>query len=515
MDKYLTSNAWAFVEARKILETATGNASTGNEVIVFGTGYGPSGLPHIGTFGEVFRTTMVRQAFARISNIPTRLIAFSDDMDGLRKVPDNIPNQAMINEHLGKPLSSIPDPYGTHDSFGAHMNARLQGFLDRFGFDYEFRSATDCYKNGDFDDALLNVLKNYDKVKNIVLPTLGEERQQTYSPFLPVCPTSGKVLQVPVKILSDTEISYQNGAGETIITQVTGGRTKLQWKADWGMRWSALGVDYEMHGKDLTPSAVLSAKICRALGKKPPINYVYEMFLDENGAKISKSKGYGISLEDWLKYGTQKSLELYLFANPRKAKKLHFAVIPKSVDEYITHLQKFHTLDEDKQLASPVYHIHNGIVPQVEYPVSFSLLLNLASACNPDDSSILWGFIEKYEAGANAYTHPQLDELVRFAIKYYEDFIKPNKQFITPDATERTAILSLKEELITLENASADDIQTAIFGVGKQHGFENLREWFKLLYQVLLGQETGPRMGSFVALFGVRNMIDLIGAKVG
>lgn len=506
------STAWPFQEALKLKQRYAGKAPEKGYVLLE-TGYGPSGLPHIGTFGEVARTTMVRRAFEMISNIPTKLIAFSDDMDGLRKVPDNIPNRDMVTQHLGKPLTTIPDPYGTHESFGHHMNARLKAFLDRFGFEYDFRSATDCYKSGAFDAALLQVLKHYDAVINVILPTLGDERRATYSPFLPVCGKTGRVLQVPVIARDEAAgtITYRDEDGSTHEVPVTGGHCKLQWKADWAMRWFALGVDYEMYGKDLIPSAELSTRIVETLGGKSPEGFSYELFLDDKGQKISKSKGNGLTIDEWLRYAPQESLALYMFQSPRKAKRLYFDVIPRQVDDYQSFLEKFAGEDEKARLNNPVYHIHGGQPPVAEGIPGFNLLLNLASACNAEDSSVLWGFIENYLPGASPKTQPFLDMLVTGAVNYYHDFVKPTKKYRLPTDMEATA---LEELSVFLENAtpdiSAEDIQTEVYDIGKRHPFPDLRAWFGAMYETMLGATQGPRMGSFIALFGREETIRLI-----
>lgn len=512
LETAVNSRAWPFLEAQRLVERYAEHPPEKGYVL-FETGYGPSGLPHIGTFAEVLRTSLVRHAFEKISDIPTKLIAFSDDMDGLRKIPDNIPNPEMVSQHLGKPLTAIPDPFSTHDSFGAHMNSRLQAFLDHYGFDYEFRSATECYRSGMFDAALLEALKQYDTIMKIMLPTLGAERQETYSPFMPVCPETGKVLQVPTLSTNATNgtITYRNGAGDEVETTVTGGRCKLQWKPDWGMRWRALGVDYEMHGKDLTPSVAVSTQICKAIGGTPPLTYVYEMFLDEQGAKISKSKGNGLTMEEWLRYGTPESLSVYLYNNPKKAKKLYFDVIPKSVDDYMTWLQKAEEQSEEERYTNPVWHIHQGKPPSHIVPLSFSLLLNLVSVCHTEDASVLWGFITRYAPDATPETMPLLDALVKHAIAYYDDFIKPKKQYRAPTDMERTALEDLTGRLNMSEDGmSGEDLQTLVFSVGKDHGYENLREWFQTLYEILFGQSQGPRMGSFIALYGRKETVALI-----
>lgn len=517
LDLAKKSNLWVWKEALKLKQKYQQNPPKKGYVL-FETGYGPSGLPHIGTFGEVFRTTMVKRAFEKISDIPTKLFAFSDDMDGLRKVPENLPNKEMIEENLGKPLTAIPDPFGTHESFGAHMNSRLKAFLDNFGFEYEFKSSTECYKRGDFNEQLVRVLEKYEEIQEIMLPTLGEERQKTYSPFLPVCDITGKVLQAKVTNIDPKShsITYINEEGKEVETKVTDGRCKLQWKPDWGMRWAAFGVDYEMHGKDLTPSAAISSRIAKVIGGKSPINFVYEMFLDDKGEKISKSKGNGISIDEWLTYGTEESLALFMFNAPQKAKRLHFDVIPQNVDDYLKHCEKCEDAEEQKLADNPAWHINEGKIKNTNNPVSFSLLLNLASACNPEDKNILWGFISRYAPEASINSMPYLDKMAKLAVKYYHDFIKPNKEYHKPDEQEKSAILKLRDMLQNMDREkTADDIQTNIFTVGKESGYENnLRDWFSLLYMVLLGQKQGPRMGSFVKLFGIDETIKLIDDKI-
>ena len=506
------AKAWPFQEARRVLKRVGGKTPEKGYVL-FETGYGPSGLPHLGTFGEVLRTTMVRQAFQRISDIPTRLFAFSDDMDGLRKVPDNVPNQELLAENLHKPLTSVPDPFGTHESFGAHNNARLCAFLDDFGFEYEFVSSTECYTSGRFDAALLRMLECYDDVMKIMLPTLGEERRKTYSPFLPVCPETGHVLQVPV-IERDPEagtIVYQREDGQKIETPVTGGRCKLQWKPDWAMRWYALSVDYEMSGKDLIDSVQQSSRICRVLGARPPETFTYELFLDENGEKISKSRGNGLSIEEWLTYAPKDSLSLFMFGKPTAAKRLYFDVIPKNVDDYLTFLGKFGDEAPERQVENPVWHIHNGTPPAESAPLSFAMLLNLASVCNTEDKAVLWGFVSRYVEGATPENSPLLDQLVGYAIRYYADFVKPAKRYRAPTDVERKAIGALADALEAMPaDATAEDLQNQVYETGKQFGFEKLRDWFRALYEVLLGQEQGPRMGSFIALYGVPETVALI-----
>jgi lysyl-tRNA synthetase class 1 len=504
--------SWPFEEARKVADRL---AATGKREALFETGYGPSGLPHIGTFGEVARTSWVRRAFTQLTGLPSRLIAFSDDMDGLRKVPDNVPNKEMLGRHLGQPLTRIPDPFGTHASYGAHNNARLRSFLDSFGFDYEFASSSEYYASGRFDAALLRVLECHDEVVAVVQPTLGPERRATYSPFLPVHPRTGVVMQVRLDgtdRASGTIAWTDPETGERFETKVTGGACKLQWKADWAMRWYALGVDYEMSGKDLIDSVRLSGKICRILGAEPPTGFTYELFLDERAQKISKSKGNGLSVEDWLRYAPPEGLAQFMFKQPQRAKRLYFDVIPRAVDEYLANVTAAHGQSEEARTANAAWHIHGGTVPQeAASPLSFAMLLNLASVVNAENPEILWGFIRRYIPGATQGDMPFLARLVEYALAYYRDFVRPSKRFRQPDATERAALTDLAAALRALPaDASAEDIQTLLYDVGKRHPFANLRDWFSCLYQVLLGQAEGPRFGQFVALYGINETIGLI-----
>lgn len=513
----LAARAWPFEEARKLVERVGGKIPAKGYVL-FETGYGPSGLPHIGTFGEVARTTMVRQAFQRMSDIPTKLIAFSDDMDGLRKVPSNLPNQDMLRQYLDMPVTKIPDPFGTHESFGHHNNARLRAFLDQFGFDYEFRSSTACYASGMFDETLLKVLRNYDAIQKIMLPSLRAERQATYSPFLPISPKTGKVLQVPMEELRPDKgtIVYRDpDSGALTETLVTGGHCKLQWKPDWAMHWVAFDVDYEMAGKDLIDSVKLSSQICKALGARPPEGFNYELFLDQNGEKISKSKGNGLSMEEWLKYAPPESLSYFMFQKPRTAKRLYFDVIPKAVDEYLDFIAKFPENTPAEKLENPVWHIHNGKPPTETAGLSFSLLLNLVAAASTDDKTVLWGFISRYAPGITPAKDPLLDHLVGYAVDYYRDFVAPTKKYRMPTEGERKALEDLAARVAVLApHAEAEAIQAEVYAVGKDHGFEPLREWFKALYEVLLGQSQGPRFGSFAALYGLKETVALIKAAL-
>lgn len=514
----LQSNSWAFEEAIKILNRYNKSPSK-KGYILFETGYGPSGLPHIGTFAEVARTSMVRCAFSQISDIPTKLICFSDDLDGLRKVPSNVPNPEMLKKYMNMPLTSIPDPFEEKESYGHYMNAKLRSFLDRFEFEYEFRSATECYLRGDFNFMLEKVIDKYEQIMDLMLPTFREERQATYSPFMPICPITGQVLQVPItNINKDTKtITYTNLAGDIVETKVTDGKCKLQWKPDFGMRWAALDVDYEMYGKDHFPNAKLYSEICRILDGNPPEQFFYELFLDAEGAKISKSKGNSITIDEWLNYAPLESLALFIYQSPSKAKRLYFDVIPKNVDEYLTFNKKyFEETEEYKKLQNPVHHIHQANVPKINnFGVSFSLLLNLASVCNPDNKDFMWGFISKYNKEANPESSPYLDHLVGFAINYYNDFIKSKKQYLAPNEKQKDTLAKIKNILLEVtEEISGEELQNLIYSVGTNAGYENLRDFFKDLYMILLGQEEGPRLGGFFKLYGIQNSIELIDSKM-
>lgn len=509
------SKAWTFEEARKLVVRLEKEGNPDREIL-FETGYGPSGLPHIGTFGEVARTTMVRRAFQVLApGVKTRLLCFSDDMDGLRKVPTNVPNQEMLANYINMPLTKVPDPFGTHPSFGAHNNARLRTFLDSFDFDYEFASSTEYYTSGRFDRMLLKVLEKFDEIMAIMLPSLRQERQQTYSPILPVSPKTGQVLLVPLvdRNLEKGTVSYvEPGTNETVEVSVTGGHCKLQWKADWAMRWAALRVDYEMAGKDLIDSIKLASKICRVLGVNPPEGFNYELFLDHEGKKISKSKGNGLSIEDWLRYASPESLQLFMYQAPRTGKRLHFDVIPKNVDEYWAFLAAYPKQSLKEQLGNPAWHIHGGEPPKAELPISFALLLNLASVCQAKDKAVLWGFIQRYAPDATPEALPKLDDLVGYAVNYFHDFVIPAKTYRAPNDMEATALADLASKLEKLahEPMSAEELQTMVYEIGKAHAFENLRDWFRALYEVLLGEAQGPRFGSFIALYGVQETAHLI-----
>lgn len=510
-EEALSAKSWPFQEAKNLIKRLDKLKKDGP--VVFETGYGPSGPPHIGTFGEVARTTMVRRAFELLTGRETRLISISDDMDGMRKVPPQLPNQELLTDFLQKPLTDVPDPWGTHQSFAHHNNAKLRDFLDQFGFDYEFKSSTDCYRSGEFDSTLIRVLECYDAVMDIILPTLGEERRASYSPILPISPSTGRVLYVPMLEIDAKkgEVVFEDEDGTKIRTSVGGGNTKLQWKVDWAGRWFAFGVDYEMSGEDLTESVRLSNRVVKALGGEPPAGFNYQLFLDEEGKKISKTKGNGISIEEWLTYASPDSLSLYMFQSPKSAKKLYFDIIPKVADEYWSHLEKYEQLEGAKALDNPAWHIHEGKPPALMPPVNFAMLLNLVNAAGAGDEEVLRGFIKKYRPDASDEELAAANAMITFAGRYYDAFIKPNKKYRAPTENERAALQMLSARFKEIGDEGAEgDYQTAVFDAGKANGFENIRDWFKGLYEVVFGQEQGPRMGPFAKIYGAKATAQLI-----
>ena len=511
-----STSSWPFVEVRKLLNDRKEIIKKKNK-ITFQTGYGPSGLPHIGTFGEVARTSMMINALNHIEKIDHELITFSDDMDGLRKVPDNIPNDQILRENLGKPLTTIPDPFGKYESFGEHNNEMLKEFLKKFNFEFNFKSSTENYKKGVFNESLMRVIEKYEEIMNIILPTLRAERRKTYSPFLPICPKTGKVLEIPLlKMEKKTGIVTFDNNGEKLETDILNGNCKLQWKVDWAMRWFTFDIDFEMYGKDLTESAILSNKICKSLGKKPPNGFAYELFLDEKGEKISKSKGNGISIEQWLRYASPESLSLYMYPNPKRAKKLYSEVVPKTVDDYLSYIEKYPTQEIKDQILNPVWHVHNGNPPTEKIIMPFSMLLNLVGSSNADNKDVLWKFINRFHKEIKPKDFKILDNLTKYAINYFKDKVEPNKKFKRPNSQEKKALENLTKKLKEIDSSlNPEEIQTIVYTVGKDNGYEkNLRDWFKLIYQVVFGEENGPRMGFFISFFGLTETIELINNKL-
>ena len=506
------TSAWPFVEAKKMLRERKSFIEKKGK-ITLQTGYGPSGLPHIGTFAEVARTSMLVNALVQLSNLPTEIITFSDDMDGLRKVPDNVPNHKLLSDNLHKPLTQVPDPFEKFDSFGEHNNEMLKNFLDSFKFKYNFQSSTTLYKNGFFNPTLKIILENYEGIMNIIIPTLGKERQQTYSPFLPICPDTGHVLEIPVLEIDKekSKIIFDN-KGKKLEASILDGNCKLQWKVDWAMRWYALDVDFEMYGKDLIESAILSTKIINLIGKKNPSGFAYELFLDEKGEKISKSKGNGITIDQWLKYASPESLSLYMYQNPKRAKKLYKEIVPKAVDDYLDCIEKSKKQNELQLLMNPVWHVHNGNIPNEDMIMTFSMLLNLVETSNADSKELLWKFVKKYKSDISEENFSIFDGLIGYAIKYFNDVIKAQKKYKNPNDNEKLALQALVKTLEKCtDEMSPEDIQTLIYSTGKENGYtENLRDWFKLIYEVVFGDENGPRMGFFISFFGVNETKELL-----
>ena len=510
------TNAWPFVEAKKLLKEKKSQIEKKGKIILQ-TGYGPSGLPHIGTFGEVARTSMIVNALNQLTDLPKEIITFSDDMDGLRKVPDNVPNKDLLKKNLHKPLTNVPDPFGKFNSFGEHNNEMLKIFLDKFKFKYNFKSSTKLYKSGFFNNTLELILEHYQGIMDIIIPTLGKERQKSYCPFLPICPETGEVLEIPVlEILKNKSKIIFNNNGKKLETSILNGSCKLQWKVDWAMRWHALDIDFEMYGKDLIESAILSSRIIKLLGKQSPSGFAYELFLDEKGEKISKSKGNGITIDQWLKYASPESLSLFMYQNPKRAKKLYKEIVPKAVDEYLDFIEKVKNQNELQILMNPAWHVHNGNIPKEEIIMTFSMLLNLVEASNADSKELLWKFVKKYKKNIIEKDHLIFDNLIGYAIKYFNDVIKIKKKYKKPSTSEKTALEALVKTLDDCNDKMLpEDIQTLIYSIGKDNGYsENLRDWFKLIYEVVFGDENGPRMGFFISFFGVKETKELIEEKI-
>ena len=510
------TNAWPFVEAKKILRERKKYIDQKGKIILQ-TGYGPSGLPHIGTFGEVARTSMLVNALNKLTDLPKEIITFSDDMDGLRKVPENIPNKELLENNLHKPLTVVPDPFKKFNSFGEHNNEMLKTFLDNFNFIYTFKSSSELYKTGFFNETLKLILNKYNEIMDIIIPTLGKERQKTYSPFLPICPDTGVVLEIPVLEIDEknSKIIFDN-FGKKLEKSILDGHCKLQWKVDWAMRWYALDVDFEMYGKDLIESAILSTKIIKILGKTNPSGFAYELFLDEKGEKISKSKGNGITIDEWLEYASPESLSLFMYQNPKRAKKLYREIVPKAVDEYLDFIEKGKNQNELQMLLNPVWHVHNGMIPKENTIMTFSMLLNLVEASNANSKELLWKFVKKYKPNILEKDHPIFSMLIEYAIKYFNDVIKKNKKYKKPNLDEKKALEALVSALEKCtDEMQPEEIQTKIYSVGKENGYkENLRDWFKLIYEVVFGDENGPRMGFFISFFGVKETQQLIKDKI-
>ena len=512
--------SWPFKEAERIIKAR--ERTQANGPALFQTGFGPSGLPHIGTFAEVARTTWVRRAFEYLSGEETRLYAFCDDQDGLRKVPDNLPNQEMLQANLGKPLCDIPDPYGCCESFSHHMIGNLERFLDTFEFDYTLKRSSDAYRSGEFNNGLAILLDKVEDVLDIILPTMKEENRAAWSPFFPRCETCGRVNTTRVTAYNksektidytcDIDLGNVAGCGHAGTSSVLGGASKMGWKIDWALRWYCYGVDYEMYGKDLIPSAELSAKIVRLMGGRPPQGLFYELFLDEMGEKISKSKGNGVSIEQWLEYAPIDSLAHFIFREPRQAKKLFFNMIPKTMDEYLDHLRKYPSVADEKKPDTPLWHIHNRgrQVPSYNSSINFSTVNNLVSALGNPTRDLLISYLARYDEKSTTYPDV-IDGLIEKGLKFYEDHILPTKQYRTPTATERPLFEQLAETLKSLgiEEKTEKELQGLVFDIARDNDTDP-KTFFAAIYQVLLGQERGPRFGTFAKLVGIERVLSLI-----
>ena len=512
---------WPFKEAAQIVKLRKPRS---DRPVLFETGFGPSGLPHIGTFAEVARTSWVRNAFEEVTGLDTRLMTFSDDMDGLRKVPLNFPNQRMLKEHLGRPLCTIPDPFSESDCFSGYMNNKLRDFLDTYQFNYEFKSSSVSYKGGDFDQGLAILLEKVQDVHSIVAPTLGEEKRDSWSPFLPICPSCGSVYSTRVTeyFPSRGEIGFVcdgnggdfAGCGAEGEVSIFSGNVKVGWKMDWALRWYTYEVDYEMYGKDLIESAKLSGRIVRLMGKHPPVGMNYELFLDEEGKKISKSVGKGLTVDTWVEYAPIESLLYYIFQNPRRARRLYWDVVPKCVDDYLDALRKYPTIEPEKSPEQALWHIYGrgNSVPSYGAQVNFSMVGNLISALGTDAPDLLVEYLNRYDKKSDDYP-VVIKELIRKGMNYYRDFILPKKQYRTPLASEAD---QLRQLLFALEGAdflNEEELQAIPFELARKNNIDP-KLFFQMFYEIVLGQQRGPRFGSFAKMLGLEHIQQMLNKRI-
>jgi lysyl-tRNA synthetase, class I len=532
----MTYKEWPFVEAQRIIDRL---GKIGKSAVTAETGYGPSGLPHIGTFGEVARTSFVLQALKTLEpSIDAKIIAFSDDMDGLREVPKNLPNGEMLKEHLGKPLTSIPDPFGQEKSFAHYMNRKLRDFLDSFGFTYQFASSTEQYKSGVFDEGFKRIVEHYDEVSDLFKATIAEEKRAAWSPFFPICASCGRVYSTRVIAVDPKAltVSYACDAplagkysccGHHGVASILGGGCKVGWKVDWALRWYCLGVDYEMHGEDLLESARLSSKIVKVLGGEPPELFKYELFLDENGKKISKKIGNGISIEEWLRFAPVDSLLYIMYQKPQQAKKMGRAILPEIVDAYLELVAQY----DGAEVDSPVPFIsrlskgaHADRLPgekSAEYRgaqklITYSLVCELVMALNQDDPRIVRDYLLKYQPGIAANV-AYYEGLIEDALAYYREVLLPARTVEKADHAMDEALAALRADLARRlaagEEPDAEALQTAVFQVSKDRQLK-MKDWFRTVYRVFLGQNQGPRIGSFIALLGFEKCIERLDAHL-
>lgn len=498
------SKAWPVVEANKVIERVK---ALKKQIATFETGYGPSGLPHLGTICEVIRTSMVKKAYDILHPvIPSRLLAFVDDMDGLRKVPGNVPQADMLAGYLNYPLTQVPDPFGQEKSFADYNAKRFEHLLDQYGYlsGIEVKRAHQEYKSGRFNFALLDILKHHIPILEIMKEHLREERFSTYSPFLPISPVTGKILQVAMTKYTPSTITFQAEDKQEYTTPVVDGYCKLQWKPDLGMRWYALGVDYEIYGKDLESSVEIASKICQLLGNPAPLGFQYEHFLAPDGSRVSKSKGNeSVTVQAWLNYTPKGTLEHFIFQNPRRAKRLRIHDIPNYVEAFLEELSQFDSMSTQEQYESAIFYINHKPNPT---NISFKLALSIACATHIQSEQEL---IQRL----NISTDDALGlSVARCAFAFFQDCIKANLKIEPMPTTMHVAVNDLIAKLKTV-SIDADNIQNAFFTTAKEHNIP-FKDWFTALYKALLGAEQGPKLGSFCVNYGVEKVINLLSNQI-
>ena len=519
---------WPYEEARKVAERVA-RYEAGRPAI-FQSGFGPSGMPHLGTMAELLRPSYVRKAFERLAQSgsieparPARLIVFIDDMDGLRKVPENIPNRETTSFHLGEPVSRIPDPFGDcHPSFSEHMLSLLEKFLAPVEIEFELIKSTEMYGSGQFDEALKLILARHQQIIEIIAPTLREENRAGWSPVMPVCPSCGQVNstlvtgyhpeRASVEFSCEKNIGGSKSCGFKGEQSVLGGKAKVGWKVDWALRWYALKVDYELYGKDLIDSARLSGQILKVLGGKPPLGFPFEMFLDEEGHKVSKSVGRGVTVDQWTRYAPIEVLKYFLLVNPRRARKLFLEAIPQYVDDYLDALRAYAAAPENERGNLPIDLVIQRTTPRrFDSELTFGMIMNLVSALGTGDRDLIWNYLTGYDPriAGNPDTERMGKTLMECALNVYADFIEPTKKRYLPEANERDQLRALMEFLVGNSGATAEEIEKKIYDLGREN-YDKPGKIFPLLYRVLLGQERGPRLGAFIKLATPQRMIEIL-----
>jgi lysyl-tRNA synthetase class 1 len=516
---------WPREEARRLAERVA--AYEPERPVIFQSGFGPSGLPHLGTMAEILRPSFVRKAFHLIEPArPSRLIVFIDDLDGLRKVPENVPNRESVEQYLGMPVAKIPDPFGCCASFADHMVGLLGGFLAPVEVEYELMRAAEMYSSGRFDEGLKLILEKHEEIIAIIAPTLREENRAGWSPFMPICPKCGQVVEravtayhaerASVEFTCEKSAGGRPGCGFSGEQSVLGGMAKVQWKVDWALRWYVLKVDYELYGKDLTDSARLSGQILRVMGGRPPLGFPFEMFLDEEGRKVSKSVGRGVTVEQWTRYAPIEVLKFFLLLNPRRARKLFLEAIPQYVDEYLDAVREYAAASEEQRRESMLEFVIQSTTPRrFNSALSFGLMMNLVAALGSSDSDFIWKYLVRYDAsiGGEPDTEAMGRRLMQCALNFYRDFIEPTKKLYTPSDAERAQLKTLDAYLRENQDASAEDIEKKIYDLGREN-YEKPGKIFPLLYRSILGQERGPRLGAFIRLATPARIIELLDATI-